>query len=180
MGKKEFEEFLKETKEKKESAIDWTKQRDEWLKCVKKLYDQINEWLSEYIKKNKITINYRSMQITEDFIGTYDAAIMEILIGKTTISLTPIGTIMVATKGRVDMMGPSDTIRFVLADKDSSEIKVTSTIVVNPKESKKVKEKPKTIDDKINWVWKIVTNNQNIKLVDLDMDNFFDALMRVK
>jgi hypothetical protein len=106
-GRRDFDDFVKrqqptaaETK-----PIDWAKQRDEWLQHLRQLYDQIETFLAEYLESGEIKRDYRDITLNEENIGSYKARQMVLNIGRQEITLTPIGTLLIGAKGRVDVVG---------------------------------------------------------------------------
>ena len=91
------------------------------------------------------------------------------------ITLEPIGTLLIGTKGRIDLEGARGRVQFILADKDSTGVKVNVS-VSNRGQPEKKPEDTKTPD----WTWKIVLREpRKISYAEFNEDNFFDALMEV-
>lgn len=172
MSKKDFEDFLDSHKESAvEQPIDWDLQKQEWLDFIKQFYSCVSLWLEPYVKNEKIKLDYKKIELTEDYIGRYETQVMVIEFAKQQITLTPIGTLLIGTKGRIDMEGARGRVQFILADKDSKGIKISISIGGEPKtEEVKIPE----------WTWKIVLREpRKISYEDLNEENFFNALMEV-
>ena len=103
-----------------ERSVDWPKQLDEWKRSLEKFNDLVTEFLREYIEQEKMRIEYAAKQIHEQYLGRYEVQAINIVIGNNKVYFDPIGTNLIAAKGRVDMNGPSGTVRFVLVPKDST------------------------------------------------------------
>lgn len=176
MSKKDFEDLLnKHEADLVDNKIDWAKQKTEWLDFIKIFYDSVESWLTPYKHQGKLSYYYNETQITEEYIGTYDVKVMFIDFAGQRLTLQPLGTLLIGTKGRIDMDGPRGTIQFILADKDSTGMKFHVSISVNGKET----EKPKEHKDP-DWVWKIVLREpRKIAYKAFTENNFFDALMEV-
>lgn len=176
MSKKDFENMLnKHGSESNEDKIDWTAQKQEWLGYIKKFYDSVELWLKPYIDQNKIKFEYKAIELTEDHIGIYRTEVMVISFANQQIKLKPIGTLLIGTKGRIDMEGARGRVQFILADKDSKGMKISVSISING-EPPPEKEPIKTPD----WTWKIVLREpRKISYEDFNEDNFFSSLMEV-
>lgn len=184
MNKEDFEKFLKDNAviEKEEVKIDWDKEKKEWLDFINSFYTQIQEWLEEYKQKGLIKYSYTQKNITEDNIGSYYAKKMDLILAGKCLTFDPIGTLLIGTKGRIDLIGPKGTIKFLLADKLSKglEFKFTSTVITG-NDSEKSLEKEQKVDEKsIEWVWKILERHTSrISYVEFTEENFFEALMEL-
>ncbi len=172
MGKKEFDDFLRKEKEKKKPTIDWSAEKEWWLKQLDKLYMDIQKWLKEYTDKQEIFVEFSNIEIYEEALGTYTARQMIIKISDKIATLIPIGTILIGTKGRIDMKGNTGTIRFILADRNATGPKIVVKEYLLEEENKNPKPQ-------IDWVWKITTNPPRIKYSDLNRDTFLQSLMQV-
>jgi hypothetical protein len=156
--------------------VDWTRERDNWLVHLKELYDQTESFLAEYIEAGEIKINYRDIPLNEESIGAYSAPEMIVQIGRQQITLTPVGTLLVGAKGRVDVLGPAGRTRFVLVNSEASGpvIKVTVSIGGKPESST-----PEVTPKEIKWAWKIATSPPTIRYIELTQESLFQALMEV-
>ena len=105
-----------------ERSVDWPRQLDEWKRFLEQFNDLVKEFLREYIEQGKMRIEYVAKQIHEQHTGRYEVQAISIVIGNNKVYLDPIGTNLIAAKGRVDMNGPSGTVRFVLVPKDSPHL----------------------------------------------------------
>lgn len=175
MTKKRFDEFVaKQSSETKESGIDWSKKRDEWLEYLAMFYKKVESFLQEYISKGQIRIDYGTKRISEEYIGEYEVRTAIIHLGRNQIRLDPISTNLIGAKGRVDMIGPNGKVKFVLVDRDASAPRISVQVWIQGQEPPPKAEKPK----KIEWAWKIGTPPPRIKYIELHPESFFDAFIR--
>lgn len=176
MSKKDFEELLKKHENKpSEKDIDWEKEKREWLGFIKNFYERVETWLAPFKEQGKLSYEYKKAQITEDYIGTYNVDVMIVDFAGQKLTLEPLGTLLIGTKGRIDMEGARGRVQFILADKDSKGMKVSVTVSTggNPVEKQKEQKEP-------DWTWKIVLRgSRKISYMEFTEDNFFDALMEV-
>jgi len=174
MTNKDFDAFVARQMPKKESKVDWTKQREEWLGYLSNFYQQVEEFLDDYVKNGHISINSGVKSIIEEGIGEYEVKTATIKIGTSEIKLEPIGTNVIGAKGRVDMNGSNGTVRFVLVDQDASEPKISVQIWAEgekPQQPAKLKE--------VKLAWKISTPPPYIKYMELNSESFRESIMAV-
>jgi hypothetical protein len=87
------------------SAVDWDDRRDKYLAAVQSLYRQIEEMLAEPIRQKSVTLQRRTKQLTESFIGTYAADDLILVIGNEQVRFSPRGRNIGGATGRVDVLG---------------------------------------------------------------------------
>ncbi|WP_447071735.1 hypothetical protein [Shewanella indica] len=176
MSKKDFEDLLKKHESKsEEKEIDWQSQKDEWLAFIDQFYKALEQWLSPYKEQGTVSYSYKDLQLTEEYIGTYTVKVMTVDFAGQKITFEPIGTLLIGTKGRIDMEGVKGRVQFILADKDSKGMKVSVSISIDG-EKPKEKKNQKTPD----WTWKIVLReSRKVSFVEFNEENFFDALMEI-
>jgi hypothetical protein len=180
MGKREFDDFLKKEEQKKKPPIDWEAEKKKWFEHLNKLFSDVKIWLNEYVDAKKIKIEFNNIDIHEEAIGTYTVKELRIFIGDKIAKLTPIGTILIGTKGRADLSGNAGTVKFILADKNATGLKIEFKESILEKEKQKdTKNEKKKSEPQINWVWKITSNPPRIKYTDLNQDTFLQCLMEV-
>ena len=176
MTKNKFDEYVaKQSSETRESEIDSSKKRDEWLEYVNKFYKKVGYFLQKYLSGGQIKIVYGSKKISEEYIGEYEVSTAIIHLGKNQVRLDPIGTNLIGAKGRVDMVGPNGKVKFVLVDKNASAPRTSVQVWVQGEVPPPKADKPM----KIEWVWKISTPPPRIKYIEFNSESFFDAFMEV-
>jgi hypothetical protein len=87
------------------SGIDWDDRRDKYLAAVQDLYRQIEELLAKPIGKKTVTVQRRPKQLTENYIGTYSAEDLVLVIGNEQVRFSPRGRNIAGAAGRVDVVG---------------------------------------------------------------------------
>jgi hypothetical protein len=181
MSKKEFTDFISRQRRPVEAPpIDWVAEKEAWLKYLNDLYNMVEVFLKDYTDNNQIILTYEDIVLTEENIGRYTARALVLSFGTTRVTLTPIGTLLIGTKGRVDMTGPKGTRRLILADKNSTGITIViRTHVVRPGEPP-----PEPTPEEVrkpDWEWKIVVPNAppRSSYQKLTQDAFFNAVMEL-
>ena len=158
-----------------DEAIDWNKERDEWLGYLQQLYERIAEYLDEYIKSGTIKLRNLMIELNEENIGVYKAKRLVIAIGAQEIRLTPVGTLLIGSKGRVDVEGSAGNSRLVLINKNITHprqmFRVTVT-TVTPGGSPPPSPEPPSSPKEIEWAWKIVSRPPAMQFTDLNKETF--------
>jgi hypothetical protein len=174
----DFDAFVKRQRAEAggSNGHDWAKERDEWLGYLNHLYKVTESFLDEYIKKGDITVEYRKIDLNEENIGTYKADQMILGIGRQAITLTPVGTLLIGTKGRVDIVGGAGRTRLILADSKSSGPRIKVAISMAGKSAPPA---PESGPQEIDWVWKIATSPPSVRYIELTRESLFQALMEV-
>jgi len=175
MSRIDFDEFLRKEEEKKAPIIDWEARKDWWLEQIDILFADIQNWLKEYTESNKIGVELNDYIIFEEVFGSYTVRQMKIKISNKTVTLTPVGTILIGTKGRVDMKGNAKVVKFILADKNATEPQIG---VIFSDENKK-HEGVNNFKPPVDCVWKISTNPPKIQYSELNEGSFLQCLVQV-
>jgi hypothetical protein len=165
-----------ETKQQGKTTVEWKKVKEDWLSKIDVLYGDIEAWLQEYIDTGRATISKSSLPMNEEFLGSYEAQKLTILVANSTVALTPIARVIVGGLGRVDMVGSAGRRKIILIDKDIKE--VMSALHFNER-CRKVEEKIPETAREITPTWKLSTPPPKISLIELTDESFFDALTEV-
>jgi hypothetical protein len=173
----EFDDFVKrqqvsltETK-----SFDWKQERDEWLAYLAELYRIVELHLKPYVEGNTITISYRDISLNEENIGQYQARQMIVKIGRQEVVFTPVGTVLIGTKGRVDVEGAAGKARLILTDRNATRPEVRVSIQRDGRPSSAAVETKTDIE----WTWKILTSPPNVSYIELTQESLFDLVMEV-
>lgn len=176
-GSKKFDEFVKKQLEAKDgSTFDYEAERDQWLAHLDTLYTTLEDFLKKYVVAGGINLRFENTDLFEEGIGYYTARKMIIEIGPQQVSLIPVGTMLIGSKGRVDAKGPSGSFRLILVNKNSTGPVVRVTVSLEPNAKALVSEETQ---QKIEWTWKIVSEGPPYRYFELTKDIFFEALMAV-
>jgi hypothetical protein len=175
--KSEFDAFVKRQQQSAASTgADWSFELEHWLRYLDELYGKIEELLQDYIASGAITASYREIPMNEESIGSYTARQMTLKIGPQEISLRPIGTLLIGTKGRVDVVGPSGRTRFLLVNNKASRPNIR---MATGGEGQQNVPPPEDPPRPITWTWKIATSPPGIEYIELTQESLFRALMEV-
>jgi hypothetical protein len=156
--------------------VDWAKEREDWLRRLRELYEQIESFLEQYARTGEITLTYREIELNEENIGSYRARQMILKIGRQEITMTPVGTLLIGAKGRVEIAGPAGRTRLLLVDSEASGPVPRLTVRIGRKPDRPPEEaEPR----RIKWTWKIATSPPSIQYVELTQESLFQALMEV-
>lgn len=118
-----FEEFLRKRKEEeaKKPKVDWGARRLQWLKSVDDLFSSIRSWLDPLKQQGLVDYCVKSVQLSEEFIGRYEASMLEVIIGQDRVSFIPRGTLIIGSYGRIDVSGPRGNLMLIEREWDSWE-----------------------------------------------------------
>lgn len=180
MEKKDFESFLNKESEKEKKTINWEEKLTRWKSFIDSLYENINNWLADYVKTGKIIIETHDIEIYEEAIGKYTVQAITVKIGDNIVEINPIGTILIGTIGRVDIVGKVGTQKIILADKNASSPKIEVNVFTSEVERKQHDEKLKKLaNTPVDWEWKLTSNPPRIRYTELNQKSFFECLMNV-
>jgi hypothetical protein len=130
MGKEDFKSFLeKHGLNKREEAVDWTQRKEEWVSYINQFYQIIQKWLKPYIDENIVELNFKPITLHEENIGSYETNRILMKIANQEVVFTPIGTLLIGSKGIIDMEGRAGKIVFVLIDKGLWEIRTRPPLI---------------------------------------------------
>ena len=159
-------------------SVDWQKEKKDWLRNLGELHALINQFLAEYVAKKAIEIEQSKVTLSEENIGSYEAPFLLIRIGAQKISVMPIGTLLIGSKGRVDVSGPRGKARLALVDKDISDFRDGIRIRVVTEGSNQQSE-PEAPPKSIEWAWKIVGAPPKTSFKELTKESFLQMLLDV-
>ena len=173
MVSEDFAKFVESQQETDaEARVNWAETRDYWLAELDSLYGTIADFLREYVGHG-ITYEFSEIELNEPSIGRYLARRMDIKIGRQHVSLVPIGTLLVACKGRVDVEGAAGRGRLLLVDEKVR--RAADLIRVTVHAGTEIPSPPVPEPEPV-WAWKILTNVEAV-FEDLDKENFLRLLM---
>jgi hypothetical protein len=110
-----FQEMLIDKQgEQEQKKVDWEARKSTWLKSIDNLYSNIKKWLAPFEKEGLLHIkDGKEVNLNEEYIGHYQAKRLDIYLGNDIISLTPRGTLIIGSYGRIDMRGPKGEIMII-------------------------------------------------------------------
>jgi hypothetical protein len=182
MGKSSFIEFIEQEKafESRKKSIDWEERKDLYLKQLKTLFDDVENFLREFTESGAVQIKRSQETIEEESIGEYEIPVLHIQIYGKHADLVPVGTNLIGTPGGVDLIGDIAKIRFILADKDEGRPQIFAAFSWSIGGKKLAMEQAENwILRKRDYVWKIITDPPDIRYIELNEDSFLGALQEV-
>ena len=174
-----FDDFVKQrTARARQSAeaVNWEETLTVWLRELDALYRAMEGYLKSYTDSGQIKIERRPVQLSEDYLGTYDTEALVLSIGDDEVIVQPIGTLLIGSSGRVDLLGPRKTLRIVLLEKGGPAMKITISGADGPIETSTRSPWRGEIDQR---GWYFVTQPPAATATALDEDSFRDAIMDV-
>lgn len=183
MGK--LEDFIDDIEKKEgnagfdaEGVIELFRQR------VEDFYRRVEQdWLKSLIASGKIHCTREGIAVTEESLGTYPMDEMVIKFFRFTIRLTPIGTILIGSPGRIDMTFEGKSRMLVLVDRRitcaAEQIVIRERFVGgqqadDEEEQNLVEEKPKP-----EYVWKYIADPREYTYAVLDKESFQNLIVEL-
>lgn len=106
MEKEELKEFLEKQKHPpKEAEVNWELHKSNWIEHVNRLYNDIDNWLKDFITNRMLEIKKERIEIVEEEIGKYSIDKYIIIFPDYQIALEPLGTMIIGAWGRIEMIG---------------------------------------------------------------------------
>ncbi len=164
MSIKALQELLeKKHKEQAADLADFSERKKLWLKSVNEFYQKVIKWLKPYSEKRLLKIDYKKSIKNEQYIGEYEIEEMILTISNEIVRFDPVGTFIIGSHGRIDMIGNNGTVRFVLVDSESERPRFRVEIGM----------------DYSMFEWKISTSPPDVRYMSLNEDSFSDSLIEV-
>ena len=174
MGKK-FTDFINKMEEeakKDKNGFNPTERIESYRNLVNSLYADIDAWLREELESGKIMTGIVPITITEEQLGSYAVDEKWIQIGNARIQFHPIGTILIGTDARVDMVYRSKDVMIIRTGENVESPYGDYNSVENDKATKKRRFAGQS-------VWKYVKGGHRLSYVTLDKDRFEDLIIDV-
>lgn len=180
---KSLKEFL-DNIEKKEGNVGFAgneaivrfKQRvHEFYECVEQ------DWLKELIDSKQVVCSKKEISVTEERLGTYSIEEMTLYLGRFVIRLIPIGTILIGSPGRVDMIYEGKSRMLVLVDKrikSAAQQIVFKTYMGSTPIDKRDVSSRKPLP-KPEYVWKFIDDPRQYTYSIVDKDSFQNLIVEL-
>lgn len=178
--KRDFDEFVRRQRELSSQEVapfDSKKELAFWLESLETLYSDMESFLRDYVQSGSISLQRQDMILREDFSGEYHAAQILIKIGSKQIKVVPIGTMLIGSRGRVDIIGDVNRSRLVLINaKLNNPRQMVQVRVIDPTRPPNQNRTPR---DEIEWAWKFIGPHPSSTFVSFNKETFLNALLEV-
>ena len=174
-----FDDFVKQRTDQARQSTEVLNREEtlaDWRRELEDLYSAMEVYLQSYTESGQITIKRRSVELTEDYLGTYDAEALAMSIGNDEIIAQPVGTLLIGSSGRVDLTGPRKTLRMVLLEKGGPAMTITIAGDDRPIETSGHSLVRGEVDHR---GWYFATRPPAVTVTAFDEDSFRDAIMDV-
>ena len=179
MAAETFDDFVKQRTDRARQSAEVSNSKEtlaDWLRELDALYSAMEGFLRSYTESGQIKIERRSVQLTEEYLGTYEAEALAMSIGNDEVIVQPVGTLLIGSCGRVDLSGPRKTLRIVLLEKGGPTMKVTISGTGGPTETSSQSLVRGEVDHR---GWYFATQPPAATVTAFDEDSFRDAIMDV-
>lgn len=172
MGPGSFDDFVQReidaARKAGKGSIDWEAEKKQWLRSLDDLYLRVHAFLRQYIDAGQIATRMETIEINEEHLGLYTVPSMTIIIGAKKVTLEPVGTVLVGSRGRVDVVGSLARGQLILVESGSVAQLLPSTgLGKSQAGAKKLTEG--------RWTWKVVVRDT----VDLTKETFLALLLQI-
>jgi hypothetical protein len=174
MNNNDFDAFLKRQPpaQVEQPPTDWGKERDEYLSRLDELYNIFRDSLIDYINNGSVSVTYNNTTLQEEHIGSYVAMSMIITFGANSVTIKPAGTLLIGSKGKVDVAGPRRRTKIVLVNGDNDRLAFRMTThSLGEAPSKDEAQKP------INWQWRLLGPKPRLEFIELNKDTVLRLIM---
>lgn len=183
MANTSFDELVKREQRAAESAsydaIDWQRELSVWFRHLDDLFEQIQGFLDDYVRNSAVKILLDTVELNEEQVGSYRAPQMTVVIGTKTVKLEPVGTFIIGSKGRVDVVGPQGRARLLLLDGDVKRVSQLIRVSVSTGGSALPPPPPSKDPSSIQWVWRIMSRPPKMEIIELNKENFLALLVEI-
>lgn len=179
MSRADFDAFVKRQAAEKTQpeGFDPQQQLQEWQDYLKQLYGDVALYLGEYINTGQATIKFEDITLNEDFSGPYTVPQMNLRIGDSMVIFEPVGTMLIGSKGRVDVLGPRGSARLSLINRKITN--ANQMVRVRVRLANEPDPPPEPGEEPIEWGWKVIKTSPQVAFINLTEDSFFDMIVGV-
>jgi len=182
MAKTEFDQFVARQQAEASETEDFNPEQQvkEWKEYLERLYSNVKEYMRPYVENGTAAITLSDIELNEEFSGPYMVRQLQLTIGRSIVAFKPIGTMLIGSKGRVDVLGPRGNARLTLMNKNITSARELIRVRVSVVGSSPARPpERKHQNEVIQWVWKIASPPPDIRFVDLTQQAFFDMVLSV-
>ena len=172
-----FDDFMRERVARRNDAppFDAEGRLNEWLGHLRDLYALVDNALAPYIESKDITVEYIPKSMNERSIGRYNADQLLIRFGDDTLFADPVGTMLIACLGRVDLSGPAGNLRLVYLEHGGPAVR--STLREGDSYVERSSSPVRGAIDGAGWY--IATRPPSVTVVPLTEETFREAAMEL-
>lgn len=172
MSIKSFTEFVESTTS---VSPEFNPQKEiaEWKQFLGELYGQIESYLKPFIDSGQVKMRLLPRNLTEEDLGSYEVDAALIYIGDKKYILSPVGTMLIGSKGRVDLIGPRGSRAIGLVKGNGPTVRV---VINTDAQAADVYEQKQ--DDE-PWQWKILSRTPPFSFQDLNEDTFLSLMVEL-
>ena len=172
-----FLQFMQQRQARQDESppLDPGARRNQWLADVEELYRLIlDDALGTYIASGQILCERASIELNEPRLGSYEVDRLTLYIGDDQLIAEPVGTMLIACRGRVDVTGPLGSCRLVLLDSGGPAVRFTISEGGSPLET----STQSTVHGEVSEPgWYLATSPPGVTVTRLTPDAFRQLVM---
>lgn len=162
----DFDKFLADQRADKAKYGDLSERKAQWIGKIDALYGQVRTLLEPYQANGSMEFTRSLSEIHEEELGSYQAPSLTINLGASSVRFMPIGTMLLGSPGRVDLVGLRGSVRFILVLPDMD--RPMHMAAAEPKRGRL---------DLAPYIWKISTSPPGIRYSVIDAASLQSAIM---
>ncbi|MFL1909442.1 hypothetical protein [Plesiomonas shigelloides] len=136
----------------------------EFVEHLNRLYSLVEESIRTLLDDGLIAVSRHETSIEEESLGVYPAPCLVLSINSDKVTFTPIGTMLIGCKGRVDVKGPASFFKLMLLRKSvrhaSDLISVSISVDGQPNSPSPAKPVERPAIDA--WEWKVLPSDVRV------------------
>ncbi|VVT52232.1 hypothetical protein UYSO10_3936 [Kosakonia radicincitans] len=184
MSIKDLKSFITQQKQKQqeeEEAFIPEEQIKEYQLLVERFYKLVTDSISELIEDELIIVDRERIKISEEALGEYEIDSLLLLINSKKIKFVPAGTMLIGSKGRIDVFGPFGSEKYLLIRKGVS--KPRDLVQIRVRDASGKHEEPSKLHAKLtieDWEWKTLPSDSRwMNFNDVTSETIADLIMRM-
>jgi hypothetical protein len=172
----DFNKFLKALQDKEKAKRDKRRQFDpaeriyRFQTLVSDFFDTLEtEWFRDSVAEGLMTIEREQISICEDSLGRYNTEKCRLIMGAEKIEFVPIGTVLLGTDGRIDMVYKRNEVMFVHVGEKVKRASDLMAVLKKIMPNKDLGEKVWKYTPKVTRSHYMTANSQSVKSLIMEL-----------
>ncbi|MBQ9525560.1 MAG: hypothetical protein IJR69_10660 [Bacteroidaceae bacterium] len=172
----DFNKFLKALQDKEKAKRDKRRQFDpaeriyRFQTLVSEFFNTLEtDWFRDSVAEGLMTIEREQISISEDSLGIYNTEKCRLIMGAEKIEFIPIGTVLLGTDGRIDMVYKRNEVMFVHVGEKVKRASDLMAVLKKIIPSKDLGQKVWKYTPKVTRAHYMTANSQTVKSLIMDL-----------